>query len=355
VLSFSGEPSSDGFAKCYELHYQLKKVAADGFKKFQQFGVINFHGKCGGKVGLTPATKNKWSAGWTMAWFYCKAPLHPCPQGGKTIHALRSHMSTLNFPMKPSIQDSVEDLSDDAFLWACKNIGGRDAVEEFMSCGIWLLSAGVDFEHVKVGVTPASQLTVLLPSFPLSCEDGVKLIVRVEQEARNIMGGYVHAEHEACTTSLPNNGRLNRVLEVVGVAYGSCPLPVSAEVLKKREADAIAKVLAKRPKVTEKKGAGLAKVSGLHASGGSKWPSGADIPPAKSAKLSKGIVPRAITSAATTCIMPEMCISKVSAGAGGAKGGGRHLGCKTVPDRRLLPLLKSALSQPSGLWLHCPW
>jgi hypothetical protein len=153
----------------------------------------------------------------------------------------------------------------------------------------------------------------------------------------------MHAEHEACTTSLPNNGRLNRVLEVVGVAYGSCPMPVSAEVLKKREADAIAKVLAKRPKVTEKKGAGLAKVSGLHASGGSKWPSGADIPPAKSAKLSKGIVPRAITSAAATCIMPEMCISKVSAGTGGAKGGGRHLGCKTVPGPKVAPFAKKRI------------
>jgi hypothetical protein len=45
VLSFSREPSSDGFAKCYELHYQPKMVAADGFEKFQQFGVIDFHGK----------------------------------------------------------------------------------------------------------------------------------------------------------------------------------------------------------------------------------------------------------------------------------------------------------------------
>jgi hypothetical protein len=34
VLSFGGEPCSDGFAKRYELHYQPKKVAADGFEKF---------------------------------------------------------------------------------------------------------------------------------------------------------------------------------------------------------------------------------------------------------------------------------------------------------------------------------
>jgi hypothetical protein len=62
-------------------------------------------------------------------------------------------MSALSFHTKPSIQDSVGDLSDDAFVWASKNTGHRDAVEEFMSCGIWPLSAGVDFEHVKVDLT----------------------------------------------------------------------------------------------------------------------------------------------------------------------------------------------------------
>jgi hypothetical protein len=34
VLSFGGKPSNDGFAKCYELHYQPKRVFADGFEKF---------------------------------------------------------------------------------------------------------------------------------------------------------------------------------------------------------------------------------------------------------------------------------------------------------------------------------
>jgi hypothetical protein len=53
VVSFSGVPSSDGFARRYELHYQLKKVVIDGFEKYQQFGVINFHAKRGGEVGLT--------------------------------------------------------------------------------------------------------------------------------------------------------------------------------------------------------------------------------------------------------------------------------------------------------------
>jgi hypothetical protein len=166
VLSFGGEPSIDGFYKRYEFHYWPKKVAVDGFEKFQQFGVINFHAKRGGKAGLTPGIKNKLSAGWTKAWFYYEVSLHVCHWGGKFVHALHSHMSSLNFHTKPSIESSGEDLSDDAFVWASRNIGGRDAVEEFVSCSVWPLAGGVSFEHVKVALTPVSKLKVPLPRFP---------------------------------------------------------------------------------------------------------------------------------------------------------------------------------------------
>jgi hypothetical protein len=97
VISFDGEPSSDGFVKRYELHYQLKKVIVGDFEKFQQLGVINFRARRGGGARLTSAIKNKWSTGWTRAWFYCKVPLHACSQGGKFMHALCSHMSDLRF------------------------------------------------------------------------------------------------------------------------------------------------------------------------------------------------------------------------------------------------------------------
>jgi hypothetical protein len=111
-------------------------------------------------------------------------------------------------------------------------------VEEFVSCGVWPLSAGVDFEHVKVDLTLISQLKVPLPRFPLFHEDGddgSHLLVRVEQEARNIVGSYMRAEHKGCITSLPNNDRLSCVLKVAGVAYGPHPVPISVEVSKEKK------------------------------------------------------------------------------------------------------------------------
>jgi hypothetical protein len=125
--------------------------------------------------------KNKWPAGWT--WFYYKVPLHPCPRGGKIVHALRSQMSTLNFCMKPISSNTAQDMNGDAFVWASQNIRGQDVVEEFLSCGVWSLSGGVDFEHVKVDFTPVSQLKIPLPNFLLRHEgekDDVRFLVRVE-------------------------------------------------------------------------------------------------------------------------------------------------------------------------------
>jgi hypothetical protein len=106
-------------------------------------------------------------------------------------------------------------------------------------------------------------------------EDDAQLLARVEQEARNIMGSYTHAEHKARVASLLNNGHLNCIVEVAGVSYGPRPVPVSAEVLKKRKVDAAAKVFGKHLKVTEKKSAMPVKVSGSRVSVGSKRPSSA--------------------------------------------------------------------------------
>jgi hypothetical protein len=138
-------------------------------------------------------------------------------------------MSALKFHTKPSFDCPNDDFSDGAFIWASKCIGGQNALEEFVSCGVWPLAAGVNFEQVKVGVTPVSKLKVPLPGFTLchkDDEDYIKFLVRVEQEAKVIVGSYMCTEHEACMAHLHNNGRLNRVLEFTVVAYGPRPMPV---------------------------------------------------------------------------------------------------------------------------------
>jgi hypothetical protein len=63
----------------------------------------------------------------------------------------------------------------------------------------------------------------------------------------------------------------------------------------------------------------------------------------KSVKLSKGTIPRAITSAATSRIMPETHISEVSVGARGAKGSEKRQSCKSVPGAKVAPSTKKCI------------
>jgi hypothetical protein len=85
VGSFGGVPSDDAFTKRYKLHYQPKRMEVDGNTVYTQFGSLNFHAKrskdCGPKLSL--AVKNKWSAGWMKAWFYCRVPYQLNSEGGK--------------------------------------------------------------------------------------------------------------------------------------------------------------------------------------------------------------------------------------------------------------------------------
>jgi hypothetical protein len=203
-----------------------------------------------------------------------------------------------------------------------------------VSCGVWPLPANVSFEQVKVGLTLVSKLKVPLPRFPLSREDeedDACFLVRVEQEARNIVGNYMCVEHEAYVNGLPHNGWLNRVLELPGVAYGPRPVPAPAEVLKKRKEEASGEVLANRRKAPEKKGTESTKVSRACTKGGMERPLGADILPTKSMKLSKGIIPRVIATVAVACIMPVAHGSVNLINASGSKASRKYPGYKTVP------------------------
>jgi hypothetical protein len=121
------------------------------------------------------------------------------------------------------------------------------------------------------------------------------------------VGSYTCTEHEAYIAGLQNNGRLNHVIELTGVAYGPHLKPVSMEVLKKRKVDATGRVLAKRPNAPGKKGTEHAKVIAPHVKGGPKRSSDVDILLAKSTKLSKSIIPHAIAYVAVAHITPVAC------------------------------------------------
>jgi hypothetical protein len=85
VGTYGGTPTSEDFSKRYELHYQTKKVQVGDKVLSTQFGYFNFHSKHykDSEVKLTLVVKNKWSMGWTRAWFNCKVPFTEAHMVGK--------------------------------------------------------------------------------------------------------------------------------------------------------------------------------------------------------------------------------------------------------------------------------
>jgi hypothetical protein len=234
-------------------------VDADGVEKYQQFGGINFHARRGIGVKLTPAIKNKWSAGCTKAWFFCKVPAYMCVQGGKAMYHLHLHMCSLDFQMESLFDCGDDDSGDVAFVKAPKFIRGRDTVEEFVLCGMHPLATGVCLNKVDTLMAPVSKLIVPLLKFVAVCkddEDDVQFLARVELEAKGIMGSYTRPEHEACVVDLHNGVHLNRVFELAEVAYGPRPEPGTeefTEASKKRRMDAAGKNLGKHARAFGKK------------------------------------------------------------------------------------------------------
>jgi hypothetical protein len=129
------------------------------------------------------------------------------PQGGKSMCALRSHRSALEFLMEPPVNYPDTDVGDVAFVKATGAIGDHDAVEEYLACVLYCLSAGLSLGEVADGITLVSKLKVMLPKFCVvrSDEDRrCQVLARVELEAGNVVGSYGRTEHDACIKCLPN-------------------------------------------------------------------------------------------------------------------------------------------------------
>jgi hypothetical protein len=150
VTSCGGHPTADVFAQHYELHCQNKKIQLEGSEStlVAQFGCVTFHpSRFGNWVMLTPAVRNKWTSGWDGNWFYCRVPLEQTVDvRGKGTYPLSCTMTPLNYAMEVTFECGPTDANVAAFTEAALIIGGHDAVEEFLACGLWPLSEKFGFK-----------------------------------------------------------------------------------------------------------------------------------------------------------------------------------------------------------------
>jgi hypothetical protein len=153
---------------------------------FVQFGCLNFHAKWDGGLKLSLTVKNKWSTSWTKVWFYYWVPWHRSSEGGKSVFALRSQMSVLDYEVEPAVHCLDNDVNDATFVWTTTMIRGHDVVEEFLECGMYPLSVGFGFTNVIDDTTVMSKVEVPLLVFlvePVSMEGTDRFLARVEMDA----------------------------------------------------------------------------------------------------------------------------------------------------------------------------
>jgi hypothetical protein len=147
------------------------------------------------------------------------------------VHALHTQVCELDYAIELEVVCPDNDTNDVAFIQATATIGGHDAVEEYVVCKMYQLAVGFGFESVPLGMTPVLKVETPLPLFAVGnvvVEYAAHVLAEVETEAENVLGSFGPQEYDAlCMVNIPNDGRLNRVLEQIGVPYAPRPLPGS--------------------------------------------------------------------------------------------------------------------------------
>jgi hypothetical protein len=104
---------------------------------------------------------------------------------------LHSYMAALDFAMEPSFECADDEAGDVVFVCATCSIGGWDADEEYMACGLFPLSAGFGLEDIGDGERPVSKTNFPLSEFPIARlpdETNYHFCARVELAAENVVG-----------------------------------------------------------------------------------------------------------------------------------------------------------------------
>jgi hypothetical protein len=221
--------------------------------------------------------------------------------------------------MDPPFHCPDEEVSDAAFVKVTHTIGGRNVVEEYMSCKLFLLLVNFGLGEVTDGETHVSKLSAHMSDFPVAGlpeETNNRFRKSVELVAANVVGRYTRGEHKVCIEVLPNQCRVNWVFEHVGVPYGPRLEPsfeASEEAAKKRRQDTSVGSLSKRVKVSGRKAA-HAKIPVVKAAQSKSASRAKTVPGA-------GILPKAMVSSAayvsmvaTTMTSPRAGVLKICVG-----------------------------------------
>jgi hypothetical protein len=151
-------------------------------------------------VKVTLAVRNEWTSDWDSNWFYCRVPSEEVADvRGKGNYPLSSMMTQLNHLIGTLFECGPGDTNVTSFIEAASIIRGRNAVDGFLSYGIWPLSEKCDFE-VEIKETPLLKVVVLMwkvPPFIGTQESEAAFKAWIVTAANLLVGNYNVTEHNA--------------------------------------------------------------------------------------------------------------------------------------------------------------
>jgi hypothetical protein len=114
---------------------------------------------------------------WDHNWFYFQMPEQTADVRGRGTYPLSCTMTPLNYASEVTFECGPIDANVVAFTEAALTIGGHNAIEEFLACGLWLMPQ----------VTPI-----------IGAQDpGSTSKVRIANATCSLVGNYNTIEHKA--------------------------------------------------------------------------------------------------------------------------------------------------------------
>jgi hypothetical protein len=126
------------------------------------------------------------------------------------VHALHSWMSELDYSIESDVDCPNNYPNNAAFVRVTATIRGRDAIEEYVACMMYLLAATFGFENVALVTTPVLKVEAALLLFAVenvAGEHANRVWVEIETEAERVLGSFGLKEYDTLrAANIPNGG-----------------------------------------------------------------------------------------------------------------------------------------------------
>jgi hypothetical protein len=196
----------DTFVHHFETHWAKRTLTVDDKDKEAQYGCCTLQtrwvNKNQAQVELAPAYKNKWANRWNSYWFYVTIPVigMDAKYEEVTTFDLASRMIDLDVDLAPELtKASRSSTGTSAFFQATHVITTRDALEEFVSAGIWPCRPRWGSWAFRMKQLPGLDFETRSPKFNVKRPKGntdEEILAAVERKVVLMTGNGTHKEWE---------------------------------------------------------------------------------------------------------------------------------------------------------------